>query len=235
MPYKMRKIETGTDVMNTLLNDGYDSDIITTIYGPAGSGKTCACMLCAAEMARKGKKVIYIDTEGGFSVERLKQVAPDYEKILKNISFFKPLSFEGQKKVFDGLRKIINADTGLVVVDTIAMLYRLEMGKTEDVYGVNKELGLQLSYIGEIARKKDIPVLITNQVYANFEDKNKISMVGGDILKYASKCLIELQLLPNSRRRAILRKHRSVQEGKEAVFKIIENGFEELKEKKSFL
>lgn len=137
--------------------------------------------------------------------------------------------------MFDGLRKIINADTGLVVVDTIAMLYRLEMGKTEDVYGVNKELGLQLSYIGEIARKKDIPVLITNQVYANFEDKNKISMVGGDILKYASKCLIELQLLPNSRRRAILRKHRSVQEGKEAVFKIIENGFEELKEKKSFL
>jgi DNA repair protein RadB len=229
----MRKIETGTEVMDSLLNNGYDSDIITTIYGPAGSGKTCVCMLCAANIARSGKKVVYIDTEGGFSVERLKQVAPDYEKVLKNMSFFKPLSFEGQKKVFDGLRKIINDKTGLVVVDTIAMLYRLEMGKTEDVYGVNKELGLQLSYIGEVARKKDIPVLIANQVYANFEDKNKISMVGGDILKYTSKCLIELQVLANGNRKAILRKHRSIQEGKEAVFKIVENGFEEQKEKKS--
>jgi DNA repair protein RadB len=228
----MHKIETGTEVMDSLLNKGYDSDIITTIYGPAGSGKTCACMLCAVNMARTGKRVIYIDTEGGFSVERLKQVAPDYEKILKNMSFFKPLSFEGQKKVFDGLRKIINNKTGLVVVDTIAMLYRLEMGKTEDVYGVNKELGLQLSYIGEVARKKDIPVLITNQVYANFEDKNKISMVGGDILKYTSKCLIELQVLASGHRKAILRKHRSIEEGKEAFFKIVENGFEKQEEKK---
>lgn len=227
-------IATGTVVMDGLLGKGYDNDIITTIYGPAGSGKTCACMLCAADIVRKGKKVIYIDTEGGFSVERLKQVAPDYPEILKSMMFFKPLSFEGQKKVFSGLRKIINDDIGMIVVDTIAMLYRLEMGKSEDVYGVNKELGLQLSYLGEVARKKNIPVLVTNQVYSNFEDKNKINMVGGDILKYSSKCLIELQLLYMGKRKAVLRKHRSMAEGREVVFKIVERGFEEVKEKKGF-
>ncbi len=225
-------VATGSEVMDKLLNIGYEDDIITTVYGPAGSGKTCACMLCAANVVRKGKKVIYIDTEGGFSVERLKQVAKDYDNLLKSMMFFKPLSFEGQKKVFKGLRKIINDDIGLIVVDTIAMLYRLEMGKSEDVYGVNKELGLQLSYIGEVARKKNIPVLITNQVYSNFEDKNKINMVGGDILKYSSKCLIELQLLHMGKRKAVLRKHRSIAEGKEIIFKIVEKGFEEVKEKR---
>jgi hypothetical protein len=41
----------------------------------------------------------------------------------------------------------------------------------------------------EIARKKKIPVLISNQVYADFEDKDKVNLVGGDLLKYGSKCL----------------------------------------------
>ena len=45
-------------------------------------------------------------------------------------------------------------------------------------------------------------------------------MVGGDILRYWSKCLIELQN-NNSRRKIILRKHRSLPE-KEMEF-IIDN------------
>jgi RecA/RadA recombinase len=53
---------------------GYDCDIITTFYGPAGSGKTNFCVLAAASIARR-KKVIFIDTEGGFSFERLNQLA----------------------------------------------------------------------------------------------------------------------------------------------------------------
>ena len=36
---------------------------------------------------------------------------------------------------------------------------------------VNRELGRQISYLNEIARKKDIPVLVTNHVYADFEEK----------------------------------------------------------------
>lgn len=56
MPYKMRKIETGTDVMNTLLNDGYDSDIITTIYGPAGSGKPAHACYARQKWQEKEKK-----------------------------------------------------------------------------------------------------------------------------------------------------------------------------------
>ena len=221
-----------------MLDGGYEKDAITTIYGPAGSGKTVLCILCAMNIAKSGKKVIYVDTEGGFSIERLRQICSsiiwDYKKVLENIIFLKPMSFEEQKKSFEKLKDLVNDRIGLIVVDTIAMLYRLELGKSEEVQEVNRELSRQISYLTEIARKKNVPILITNQVYADFDDKNKVNIVGGDILKYGSKCLIELQITPNGNRRLILKKHRSIQPEKELLFKIVEGGIIGTKESKGF-
>ncbi|MBW3002984.1 DNA repair and recombination protein RadB [Candidatus Woesearchaeota archaeon] len=217
----MKKVCTGCEIINKILEGGYETDIITTIYGPAGSGKTCLCLLAAQSIAQQGKKVIYIDTEGGFSVARFRQIAD--EKHLENILFYKPTSFEEQKKSFEEIKEIINDKIGLIVVDTIAMLYRLELGKTEDVYDTNRELGKQIAFLNEIARKMNIPVLITNQIYSSFDERNKVCMVGGDLLKYGSKCLIELQSIDN-KRKLILRKHRSIPEEKKAFFKIIDKG-----------
>ena len=228
------KIPSGSKILDIMLNGGYETDVITTVYGPAGSGKTILCLLCAINVARKGKKVIYIDTENSFSLERLKQIALDYKKILDGIIFLKPTSFEGQKKVFEKLKGIVNNNVGLIVLDTIAMLYRLELGKSNDVYEVNRELGRQIAYLTEIARKEKIPVLITNQVYADFDDKDKVKIVGGDLLRYGSKCLIELQITPSGNRRAILRKHRSIAEEKEIIFKIVEGGIIGTKEGRGF-
>lgn len=228
-------IPSGSKILDRMLNGGYEKDIITTVYGPAGSGKTILCMLCTINMTRNKKKVIYVDTENNFSVERLKQIAKyDYNKILDGIIFLRPTSFEEQKKAFDKLREIVDKKIGLIVVDTIAMLYRIELGKTEDVYSVNRELGSQISYLNEIARKKHIPVLITNQVYADFDDKEKVKMVGGDLLRYSSKCLLELQITPAGNRRVILKKHRSLEPEKEIIFKIVEGGIIGTKEGKGF-
>ena len=233
-----KKIPTGSKVLDAMLDGGYEKDIVTTIYGPAGSGKTVLCLLCAINIARIGKKVVYVDSEGGFSLERLKQItshiSQDYKKILDDIIFLKPTSFAEQKKSFEKLKDIVNDKIGLIVVDTIAMLYRLELGKNEDIHEVNIELGKQISYLTEIARKKGIPVLITNQVYSDFENKDKVNIVGGDILKYGSKCLIELQITPNGNRRAILRKHRSMEAEREIIFKIVEGGIIGTTESKGF-
>jgi len=227
-------IPTGSKILDYMLNGGYEKDTITTIYGPSGSGKTNLALLAAISMVRNNKKVIYIDTEGSFSIERLKQIASDYKKIIGKLIFLKPVSFEEQKKDFEKLKDIVDNSIGLIIVDTIAMLYRLELGKSDEVYNVNLELGRQLSYLSEIARKKNIPVLLTNQVYANFEDKDKVNIVGGDLLKYGSKCLIELQTTPSGNRRCIIKKHRSIQPEKEIVFKIVEGGIIGTKESKGF-
>ena len=220
------KQSTGSGVLDNLLNGGFEKDVVTTIYGPAGSGKTNICLIAAVRTAESGKRVIYIDTEGGFSIERVKQLTDDHKGVLDNIIILKPTNFEEQRDVFSKLNKIITADVGLIVIDTISMLYRLELGKSEDVYLINRELGQQLAFMTEITRKKCIPVVITNQVYANFEERDKVNMVGGDILKYGSKCLIELSRT-ESIRTASLRKHRSIAEGKEIRFKITDKSLVE--------
>ena len=223
----MNKISTGIDFLDLHLG-GYDKDIVTTIYGPSGSGKTNLCLLAALTIAKGGKKVILIDSEGGIAVDRIKQIANNYEEILEKMIFLNPLNFEEQKLIFEKLKEIINEHIGIIIVDSISMLYRLELGKTEEVYEVNSSLGKQIAYLVEIARKNKLPVLITNQVYSDFGNKDKVKMVGGDLLKYGSKCLIELQKFDDYRL-LTLRKHRSLPEGLEFKFKIVEKGMEEIK------
>ena len=224
----MERLSSGTDVMDSLLEGGYEKDILTTVYGPAGSGKTCSCILAAISAVKTGK-VIYIDTEGGFSVERLKQITPDYMNVLENMIFLKPVNFDEQKKAFEKLKDLVNEKISLIVVDTISMLYRVELGKTPDVYRINKELGLQLSFLSEICRKKGIPILISNQVYSNMSEDGGVNTVGGDIMRYSCKCMIEIKNLKNSKRLAILRKHRSIINEKEVMFSIVEKGFKKEK------
>lgn len=222
------KVSSGTAVIDKLLEGGYEKGTITTIYGPASTGKTNLCLLCIANSV-KDKKIIYIDTEGSFSVSRFKQICKNYEEVLERIIFLNPTTYEEQREIFELLKEIVDDKVGLIVFDGVAMLYRLELGKNQDVANINRELGQQLSFLVEVARKKQIPVLITNQVYADFEDKSAIKMVGGDLLKYQSKCLIELQKLKNGRRKAIIRKHRSLPEDKEVIFIITTEGIEEVK------
>jgi DNA repair protein RadB len=222
---KVSKISAGSYDLNTWLYGGYETDVITMIAGPAGSGKTNFCMLASCSQAKRGKKVIFMDTEGGFSVERIKQMAHEnYEDILNNIFLLEPTSFDEQKKSFATLLDHLKKDqVGLIVVDGMAMLYRLELGdavKSKDdsrVRQVNREVAKQMRILAEIARKKNIPIIITNQVYGGFvceEDwkkgvKGEINIVGGDLFKYWSKCIIELQN-DRGKRKCILLKHRSL-------------------------
>ena len=234
MVIKEPKISAGSYELNKFLFGGYETDIISTIYGPGASGKTNMCILVAVSQAKKGNKVFFIDTEGGFSVDRVKQVLkgdnPETEKVLENIMLLKPTSFEEQELAFGKLLKQLKKETiSLIIVDSIAMLYRLELGdaiKTgvdEKIREVNRKLARQLRTLNEIARKQNIPVIVTNQVYSEFQkdfnpEEKKVSMVGGDLLKYWSKCLIEIQYY-RGKRKLILRKHRSLPQ-RELAFEI---------------
>lgn len=220
------KISTGVACFDWLLEGGLEKGVITTVYGPAGSGKTNICLLFCREIS-KGK-IIYIDTEGSFSVSRFRQITDDVKKSIKNIIFLNPTTFDEQKNAFKKLRELSKDNVSAIIVDSIAMLYRLEIGKTKQIYEVNKQLGIQLGQLTEIARKNNIPILITNQVYADFDQKDKVNIVGGDLLKYQSKCLIELQKTGDGLRKAIIRKHRSIEDGKYLVFKITDKGIDEV-------
>ncbi len=226
------RISSGSQVLDSLLAGGLEKDCITTIYGPAGAGKTTMCIMAAIQTAKEGKKVVYLDTEGGFSIERFRQLSSDDTNILNNMIFLRPATFPEQSDAFTKLRDLAKAPVGLIIIDTIAFLYRLELGASEDVTNTNRELGRQIALLTEITRKKDIPVLITNQGYSFFDERDKTHMVGGDVMRYGSKAIIELQIAPDRKRRMVLKKHRSIPELTEVVFEIKNFGFVEVKDKK---
>lgn len=223
----MAKISAGSFDLNKWLFGGYDSDIVTVIYGGAGTGKTNFCVLAAVSQAKKGNKVIFIDTEGGFSTERVKQLAGEnnsMEEILKNILLLKPTNFEEQKQSFETLLKNLKDEVSLIIVDGMTILYRLDFAEArekgeKEMQRINSELVKQIKTLAEISRKKNIPIVITNQIY-KWENEDK--MVGGDILKYWGKCHIEL-VNDKGRRLAFLRKHRSLPE-KSLEFQIYNGG-----------
>lgn len=215
----MGKVSSGNEVLDELLEGGLEQDAITTVYGPPGSGKTNFGILAALHVAQS-RKVIFVDTEGGFSLDRVKQILPEFESVLDNIIFLKPTTFEDQIKVIAQLRELATERIGLIVIDTISMLYRLQRG--EDSYHEHKELSTQMRILNEIARTRHIPVLLISQIYQGFDGSIKI--VGGDIINYTSKCLLELKPIANGRI-VRLKKHRSLPV-KDSKFKIVEKGVE---------
>lgn len=220
----MGRISTGSNVLDEFLDGGYETDVVTTIYGPAGSGKTTLCLLALIKVIASGQKVVFIDTEGGFSITRLQQLFSDFKAYVDNILFLKPTTFEEQKKAFERLKEVVDGQIGLIIIDSASMLYRLELGRRDEVAQTNRELGAQIAILCEIARKKSIPTLLTNQVYSSFDDRDRINIVGGDILKYSSKCLIELSSAHGNVRVATLRKHRSLPNDRCVHFRITSEG-----------
>jgi DNA repair protein RadB len=235
---RVEKISAGSFDLNKWLYGGYEKGIITMIVGPPASGKTNFVLLASCSQAKKGNKIIFIDTEGGFSPERVRQiVGEEYESILQNILLLKPTSFYEQKKIFIKLlNRVKKGNIELIIVDGMAMLYRLKLGdaiKSKDenkIKEVNREVAKQMRVLAEISRKQNIPILITNQVYHGFLSeeewkkgiKPEANIVGGDLFKYWSKAIIELKN-ENGKKKAILLKHRSMPK-KEMSFEIRERG-----------
>lgn len=218
---KIERLPSGSKVIDDFLDGGVEHGAITNFYGPPGSGKTNISILFTLSNLKHGKTV-YIDTENGFSIERFFQIGGTKEN-LKQVLYETPTNFKEQIKT---IQKLKSLDVKLIIVDSIVSLYRLEINK-DNFTEVNKELAKQLAALSFIAKDKKIPIIITNQVYSVNSDEIELS--GRDVVKYWSKCLIELKKVDDNRRLAILRKHRSLPEGRKTEFEITDNGIEKAK------
>ncbi|MBI4895145.1 MAG: DNA repair and recombination protein RadB [Candidatus Aenigmarchaeota archaeon] len=219
----VRKFLTNSP-LDKLLDGGIECGVITNVYGPAGSGKS---NICLTSLLQAKNKTLYIDSEGSFSLDRFRQIGGD-EKKLKNIIFIDVHTWKDQYEQMIRLDKIIQKDKiDIVIVDSIVSLYRLELDNTdkEKVSRTNMQLGAVYSVLSRIARERNIPILVTNQVYGSGED---IEPTSKTIARYWSKCLIEFKKLDKDNcRKAIIRKHRSLPEGKQIDFEIYQKGIKE--------
>jgi len=206
--------------LDKLLEGGIEAGIITEIYGEGGTGKTNICIQAAKSCVEEGKKVIYIDTEG-ISKERLLQVFKDKKK-LEKILFFFPFSLKEQEEMVE---KAVKIDAGLIILDSANLFYRLEMH--DDEANATRSLTKQLVLLQIEARKKNIPVIITSQVYSAGDD---IKPFAGRSMDHIAKTIIKLEKVGNKNgkeeRKATIMKHRSIPEGKSINFFITQDGIE---------
>jgi DNA repair protein RadB len=219
----MTHLLIGSEALDGLLEGGLEGGAITLFFGEAGTGKTNICLQVARNVAVTGKKVIYIDTEG-VSLERLQQMAGDnYEDVMKNILFFEPHSFDEQEKFVDKAIKLAESslEVGVIILDSATIHYRLT--RNDEERGVRKSLSPQLAKLLGVSRSKDIPVVLTSQVYTDI-DKGTFEPLGGHVLLHNAKAIVRLDKVGTGSRRAVIIKHRHLEEGRNANFKLTKTG-----------
>jgi len=205
-----------------LLGGGIENGSVTMLYGEAGTGKTNICLQMAYNIARSGKKVAYIDTEG-LSADRIEQIFTDLSYV-KDLLVFSAHTFDEQGYgVVQAARQAESADAvGLIIVDSMTMFYRLR----SDDPSVRNELTRQMETLLNTARKNDVAVLITSQVYTNI-GTGTFEFLGGHAVQHNAKTIIRLEKRANGKRAAVIVKHRSLPEGRSAIYRIVETGVED--------
>lgn len=174
---------------------------LNIIYGAEATGKTTLALMEVCEFLKKGKKIVFLDTENGFSVERLSQIFGSHfnNKLLDRIFLATASNFEGQTKALKQIEKLENID--LIVVDSIGRHYRNEL--KANLKKINKEMSLQLNILKAINCKGTL-ILLTNQVYTQL-DTNKVEIVGGNMMRNWATMLIELSRVDDKRIMKILK------------------------------
>ncbi|WP_049900059.1 DNA repair and recombination protein RadB [Natrinema sp. J7-1] len=230
-------IPTGWGPIDELLGGGFERGTVTQLYGPPAAGKTNLALSAAGETAVEGGTAVYIDTEG-VSVDRFQQLLEattgrssrdgaepdDIEAVASRIVIEDVLDFEEQAEaVRDAEEFAERAD--LIVVDSATGFYRLERTADGDEGEALRSVTRQVTHLLSLARKHDLAVVLTNQVFAD-PDSDRTKGLGGNTLEHWTGTVVRLERFRGGKRRATLEKHRSKPAGESAQFRITETGLE---------
>lgn len=219
---KTDKRSSGNAAFDQLLGGGLEVRTITQLYGEPASGKSTLCIIAAVSCLRAGHAVAYIDSEG-FSIERFRQIAgDDTERLADKLFLFEPIDFEHQGQMITEVEKVLKTHKPqLLIMDSATALYRNDLDKGRDAIQV---LTRQMIHLLGYAKRYEIPVIITNQVYMD-TGKNTWYGLGGFALEHISKVIVRIEKTGSPGwRRARLVKHRSQPEGAVLEFEIVNNG-----------
>ena len=193
------RFPTGCKSLDNLLDGGIEVGVITQVYGPPGSGKTQLChTLCV--MLSSDYAAIYIDTEGSFRPERIKEIANargfDSKQILQRILVTKALDINQLESRIEAACSKIDSDTKikLLIVDSLIYHYRAECaGRSklpEKIQRLNKYMHLLL----KTASNNAVAVVVTNHQTQSSVDGtyNRVAPLGGSAMSYARKYRIHL-------------------------------------------
>ncbi|WP_323173740.1 AAA family ATPase [Natrialba sp. PRR66] len=149
---------------------------------------------------------------------------PDIETVASRIVIEDALDFEEQAEaVRDAEEFAERAD--LIVLDSATGFYRLERtGEGSDGEAL-RSVTRQVTHLLSLARKHELAVVLTNQVFAD-PDSDRTRALGGNTLEHWTGVVLRLERFRGGKRRAMLEKHRSKPAGESAQFRITDAGIE---------
>jgi DNA repair protein RadB len=212
--------------IDELLGGGFERGAVTQIYGAPAAGKSNLVLSAAVETATAGGSALYIDTEG-MPIERLEQLAKPHETPLDTIAsriiITEAHSFEEQREAVQDAAEFAQ-QVDFIALDSATGFYRLE--RTEQDEGdALRAIGRQITHLLSLARKHDLAVGFTNQVYTD-PNSDATSGLGGHTLDHWSALILRLDRFRGGNRRATLEKHHSKEVGDTAQFQITETGLD---------
>lgn len=194
-------ITTGSQNLNALLGGrGIETKALTEAYGAFSSGKTQLGLALAVhaqlpkEKGGTNGKAVFIDTEGTFRPERIRQIAEGMganpEKVLKNIFVARAFNSDHQILLADKIGEMIQGGEPirLVIIDSLTAHFRAEFTGRGQLADRQQKLNRYLHTLMKLAEQYNLAVYLTNQVMANpgmlFGDPT--TPVGGNILGHMS-------------------------------------------------
>lgn len=198
---EVRNITTGSKNLDKLLGGGgIETKAITEAFGAYGSGKTQIGLSLAVnvqlplEKGGANGKAVWIDTEGTFRPERIKQIAEaigaNSEKVLRNIFVARAFNSDHQILLIDRIGEMIKdgEPIKLVIIDSLTAHFRAEYAGRGTLADRQQKLNKYIHNLMKIAEQYNLAVYVTNQVMANpavmFGDPTVA--VGGNIVGHAS-------------------------------------------------
>lgn len=243
MRQNVLRLTTGSKTMNELIGGGIETQTITEFYGEYGSGKSQMChQLCVnvqlpTEKGGLNTGALYIDTENTFRTERIVQMAQHLglvpEEVAKNIIVAEAFTSDHQMFLLDNADKIIKENgIRLIIVDSLTSHFRSEYLGRAMLAERQQKLNKHMHKLIRLARAFNAAAVVTNQVMAKpdvfFGDA--IHPIGGHIVAHTSHTRLYLRKSARGPVRiARLVSSAYLPEG-ERVFKITENGVEDVAE-----
>ena len=221
-------VSTGCDALDDLLGGGFERGTVSQLYGPPAAGKTNVALSAAVDVAAAGDSVLYIDTEG-LSVDRFQQLIETTadeptEDVASRLIITDAVDFDEQQEAVRDAADFAER-VELIVLDSATGFYRLNRAGDAEGGDSLRAVARQVTELLSLARKHDIAVVITNQVYSDPES-DRVKALGGHTLEHWTGVVVRLDRFRGGNRRATLEKHRAKAAGETATFEITEQGIE---------
>ena len=218
-------VPTGCDPVDALLGGGFERGAVTQVYGPPAAGKSNLVLSAAVEAATTGDATLYIDTEG-LSVDRMEQLADSHpdagiDEVASRLIVSEVHDFDEQAEAVRDAAEFAD-QVGFIVLDSATGFYRLERTEREEGEAL-RAVARQITHLLSLARKHDIAVGVTNQVYTDPES-DTARPLGGHTLDHWSAVILRLDRFRGGNRRATLEKHHAREAGNTAQFRITDGG-----------